>query len=48
MSWKEWVRTAEVEPSIYAAGANLFVAGSGIFGREDFVRAYRRLVAALA
>jgi len=34
--------------AIYEAGANLFVAGSGIFGREDFVRAYRRLVAALA
>ena len=32
----------------YEAGANLFVAGSSIFGREDIVRAYRRLVAALA
>jgi len=32
----------------YDAGANLFVAGSSIFGREDVVRAYRRLVAALA
>jgi len=30
------------------AGANLFVADSSIFGREDIVRAYRRLVAALA
>lgn len=32
----------------YEAWANLFVAGSSIFGREDIVRAYRRLVAALA
>ena len=32
----------------YEAGANLFVAGSSIFGREDIVRAYRRLVTALA
>jgi ribulose-phosphate 3-epimerase len=32
----------------YDAGANLFVAGSSIFDREDVVRAYRRLVAALA
>jgi ribulose-phosphate 3-epimerase len=32
----------------YDAGAHLFVAGSSIFGREDVVRAYRRLVAALA
>jgi len=32
----------------YEAGANLFVAGSSIFGREDIVRAYRRLVSALA
>jgi ribulose-phosphate 3-epimerase len=32
----------------YEAGANLFVAGSSVFGREDIVRAYRRLVAALA
>jgi len=32
----------------HEAGANLFVAGSSIFGREDIVRAYRRLVAALA
>lgn len=30
------------------AGANLFVAGSSIFGREDIVRAYRRLVSAIA
>jgi ribulose-phosphate 3-epimerase len=30
------------------AGANLFVAGTSIFGREDLPRAYRRLVQALA
>jgi ribulose-phosphate 3-epimerase len=29
------------------AGANLFVAGTSIFGREDLTRAYRRLVQAL-
>jgi len=33
---------------VFEAGANLFVAGSSIFGREDVVRAYRRLVSALA
>ena len=33
---------------VFEAGANLFVAGSSIFGREDIVRAYRRLVSALA
>jgi len=33
---------------IFEAGANLFVAGSSIFSREDIVRAYRRLVSALA
>ena len=33
---------------VYEAGANLFVAGSSVFGREDIVRSYRRLVAALA
>jgi ribulose-phosphate 3-epimerase len=33
---------------ISEAGANLFVAGSSIFGREDIVRAYHRLVSALA
>ena len=33
---------------VYEAGANLFVADSSVFGREDIVRAYRRLVAALA
>jgi ribulose-phosphate 3-epimerase len=32
----------------YEAGANLFVAGTAIFGREDLPRAYRRLVQALA
>jgi ribulose-phosphate 3-epimerase len=32
----------------YDAGANLFVAGTAIFGREDLPRAYRRLVGALA
>jgi ribulose-phosphate 3-epimerase len=30
------------------AGADLFVAGTSIFGREDLPRAYRRLVQALA
>jgi len=33
---------------VFEAGANLFVAGSSVFGREDIVRAYRRLVSALA
>jgi ribulose-phosphate 3-epimerase len=33
---------------VFEAGANLFVAGSSIFGREDIVRAYHRLVSALA
>jgi ribulose-phosphate 3-epimerase len=33
---------------VYEAGASLFVAGPSIFGREDIVRAYRRLVSALA
>ena len=32
----------------YEAGANLIVAASAIFGREDLPRAYRRLVQALA
>jgi ribulose-phosphate 3-epimerase len=32
----------------YEAGANLFVAGTAIFGREDLPRAYRRLVRSLA
>jgi ribulose-phosphate 3-epimerase len=32
----------------YDSGANLFVAGTAIFGREDLPRAYRRLVRALA
>ena len=33
---------------VYAAGADLFVAGSSIFSREDLPRSYRRLVQALA
>ena len=33
---------------LYDAGANLLVAGTAIFGREDLPRAYRRLVQALA
>jgi ribulose-phosphate 3-epimerase len=32
----------------HAAGADLFVAGSSIFGREDLPRAHRRLVRAVA
>ena len=32
---------------VYLSGANLFVAGTSIFGREDLPRAYRRLVQAL-
>jgi ribulose-phosphate 3-epimerase len=35
-------------PTLHDAGANLFVAGTAIFGREDLPRAYRRLVQALA
>jgi ribulose-phosphate 3-epimerase len=34
--------------SLYDAGADLLVAGTSIFGREDLPRAYRRLVQALA
>jgi ribulose-phosphate 3-epimerase len=34
--------------SIYDAGADLLVAGTSIFGREDLQRSYRRLVQALA
>jgi ribulose-phosphate 3-epimerase len=34
--------------AVYEAGADLLVAGSAIFGREDIPRAYRRLVQALA
>jgi ribulose-phosphate 3-epimerase len=34
--------------SVCDAGADLIVAGSAIFGREDLPRAYRRLVQALA
>ena len=33
---------------IHDAGANLIVAGSAIFDREDLPRAYQRLVRALA
>ncbi len=33
---------------VYEAGAELFVAGSAIFSREDLPRAYRRLVNTLA
>jgi ribulose-phosphate 3-epimerase len=33
---------------LYLSGANLLVTGTGIFGREDLPRAYRRLVQALA
>jgi ribulose-phosphate 3-epimerase len=33
---------------LYEAGANLFVAGSSIFSREDHVRSYRRLVGLLS
>ncbi len=32
---------------LYAAGADLLVAGTSIFGREDLPRSYRRLVQAL-
>jgi ribulose-phosphate 3-epimerase len=34
--------------SVHDAGADLLVVGSGIFGREDLPRSYRRLVQALA
>jgi ribulose-phosphate 3-epimerase len=34
--------------AVYDAGADLLVAGTSIFGREDLPRAYRRLVHALA
>jgi len=34
--------------SLYDAGADLLVAGTSIFGREDLPRSYRRLVQALA
>jgi ribulose-phosphate 3-epimerase len=34
--------------ALYDAGADLLVAGTAIFGREDLPRAYRRLVQALA
>ena len=34
--------------TVYDAGADLLVAGTSIFGREDLPRSYRRLVQALA
>jgi ribulose-phosphate 3-epimerase len=34
--------------AVYEAGANLLVAGSAVFGKDDLTRAYRRLVQALA
>jgi ribulose-phosphate 3-epimerase len=34
--------------AVHEAGANLLVAGSAIFGKEDLTRSYRRLVQALA
>jgi ribulose-phosphate 3-epimerase len=34
--------------AVFEAGANLLVAGSAVFGKEDLTRAYRRLVQALA
>jgi ribulose-phosphate 3-epimerase len=38
----------ETVRAAHDAGADLFVAGTAIFGREDLPRAYRRLVQALA
>ncbi|MDQ2981351.1 MAG: ribulose-phosphate 3-epimerase [Actinomycetota bacterium] len=35
-------------PEIRAAGANLFVAGSSVFGQADIAGAYRRLVQAIS
>ncbi len=40
--------TDENVRTVYDAGAELIVAASAIFGREDLPRAYRRLVQALA
>ena len=40
--------THENVRSVFEAGADLIVAGSAIFGREDLPRAYRRLVQELA
>jgi ribulose-phosphate 3-epimerase len=34
--------------AVHEAGANLLVAGTAIFGKEDLTRAYRRLVQALS
>jgi len=33
---------------IRAAGANLFVAGTSVFGQEDIAEAYRRLAQAIS
>jgi ribulose-phosphate 3-epimerase len=33
--------------ALYEAGADLFVTGTAIFGREDLPRSFRRLVEAL-
>jgi ribulose-phosphate 3-epimerase len=38
----------ETVRGVYDAGADLLVAGTSIFGREDLPRSYRRLVQALA
>ena len=35
-------------PEVRDAGADLFVAGSSIFGHDDLARAYQELVQALA
>jgi ribulose-phosphate 3-epimerase len=40
--------TQENVREVHDAGADLLVVGTGIFGREDLTRAYRRLVQALA
>ena len=40
--------TQENVRQVHDAGADLLVVGTGIFGREDLTRAYRRLVQALA
>jgi ribulose-phosphate 3-epimerase len=34
--------------AVHEAGADLLVAGSAIFGKDDLTQAYRRLVQALA
>ena len=40
--------TGDNARTVHDAGANLLVAGTAIFGREDLPRAYRRLVQSLA